>query len=183
MTLTIPRRFLVLLAIALATPSRADDLATKPDGNQAALDAAVKELVPQIEKVRERKFLKPVVARILPRPKQGAEGIQGYYDLKKKTLFLYDDVKSSYWKGVLIHEMVHVLQDQHFGLKKLHDPFISGDEELARAALIEGDATLTMIEVLGRSSPVAKMLSVPLEKSRNLQNAFLYARALVTSMP
>ncbi len=160
----------------LPAPSRAAAPAPKPSGKQAELDASVKELIPQIEKVRGLTFTKPVVARILTREKDSPAGVQGYYDLKKKTLFLYDDVKKSYWKGVLIHEMVHVLQDQHFGLKKLHDPFLSGDEELARAALIEGDATFTMIEVLGKDSFAAKMLSVPLDKSRNLQNAFLYAQ-------
>jgi uncharacterized iron-regulated protein len=177
MTVITARHLLVLLlAVALSPPTRAAAPAVKPDSKQAELDASVKELIPQIEKVRGLKFIKPVVARILSRPKDDSRGIQGYYDLKKKTLFLYDDVKKSYWKGVLIHEMVHVLQDQQFGLKNLHDPFISGDAELARAALIEGDATLTMIEVLGKNSYAAKMLSVRLEKSRNLQNAFLYAQ-------
>ena len=48
---------------------------------------------------------------------------------------------------------------------------------LAKDALIEGDATFTMIEVLKKDQPkVAAMLEVPLEKSRNLQNAFLYAQ-------
>jgi uncharacterized iron-regulated protein len=178
MTLLTPRQFLVLLlALIMATPGQsAAPAVQQPTGKQAELDASVKELIPQIEKVRGLKFIHPVVARILSRQKDGSTGVQGYYDLKKKTLFLYDDVKKNYWKGVLIHEMVHVLQDQHFGLNTLHDPFISGDAELARAALVEGDATLTMIEVLGKNSYAAKMLAVPLDKSRNLQNAFLYAQ-------
>jgi uncharacterized iron-regulated protein len=177
MTLTKQRRILgLLIVLVMAASTRADKPQDKPKSKQAELDASVKQLIPQIEKVRGLKFIKPVVAKILPRPKQGAAGIQGYYDIKKKTLFLYDDVKSNYWKGTLIHEMVHALQDQHFGLEKLHEPFIGSDEELARAALIEGDATLTMIEVLGKDSHAGKMLTMPLEKSRNLQNAFLYAQ-------
>src|SRR5262249_29558831 len=98
-------------------------------------------------------------------------------DTREKRLYLYDDVSGAYERGVLIHEMVHALQDQHFGLEKLHQEAFGSDAELALAALIEGDATYTMIEVLQKEQPkAAAMLSVPLEKSKNLQNAFLYAQ-------
>jgi uncharacterized iron-regulated protein len=73
--------------------------------------------------------------------------------------------------------MVHALQDQHFGLDKLHQATFDSDAELARAALIEGDATFTMIEVLKKDQPrVAAMLDVPLDRATNLRNAFLYAQ-------
>ena len=72
--------------------------------------------------------------------------------------------------------MVHALQDQHFGLAKLHSGY-DGDADLARAALIEGDATFTMIELLKKDQPrVAAMLDSPLEKAKDLQRAFLYAQ-------
>lgn len=70
-----------------------------------------------------------------PRPKDGRPGIQGYYD-SKENAHLYDDVKSSYWKGTLVHEMVHALQDQHFGLRKPHAASFGSDAELALAALV-----------------------------------------------
>ena len=57
------------------------------------------------------------------------------------------------FRGVLIHEMVHALQDQQFGLDKLHDSAEEDDSALAKTALIEGDATYTMIEVLKKSQP------------------------------
>lgn len=46
--------------------------------------------------------------------------------------------------AVLVHELTHALQDQHFDLEKLlgGDPLADG--ETARSALVEGDATLTM---------------------------------------
>src|SRR5262245_13911740 len=141
----------------------------------AELDKQLRALEKEIEKVRELKFLTPVVGRIVPRPKRGAEGIQGYYDTKQKALFLYDDIKGSYYKGTLIHEMVHALQDQYFGLSRQDDAKLDSDAALARAALIEGDATYTMIEVLRKEQPhVAKMLSTSLDKAKNLRNAFLY---------
>ena len=59
--------------------------------------------------------------------------MQGYYSTKEKALFVYDDVAGNYERGVLVHEMVHALQDQHFGLEKLHEA-VEGDSELARAA-------------------------------------------------
>lgn len=142
---------------------------------QAAVEKQLRQLEKDIEQVRELKFKKPVVAQVIPRPKQGAEGIQGYYDPKKKALFLYDDIKDNYARGVLIHEMVHALQDQHFGLAKLHAATFGSDRELALAALIEGDATYTMIELMQKENPhVGKMLATDLSKAKNLQNAFLY---------
>jgi hypothetical protein len=41
---------------------------------------------------------------------------------------------------ILVHEIVHALQDQHFNLAKLHGLTSSSDRGMAIAALIEGDA-------------------------------------------
>ncbi|MFO0842595.1 MAG: ChaN family lipoprotein [Gemmataceae bacterium] len=161
----------LLGAAACALSARADT----PSVQQTEVERQLRQFEKEIEKVRELKFKKPVVAHVIPRPAKGAEGVQGYYDTKKKALFLYDDVKGNYAKGVLVHEMVHALQDQHFGLAKLHSTSFGSDQELALAALIEGDATLTMIELLKKEQPHAeKMLLTDLSKAKNLQNAFLY---------
>ena len=163
----------LLPALLVAHAAFADE----PAGRKAELVKQIRQLEKDIEKVRGLKFLKPVEANVIPRGKDDSPGIQGYYDTKKKALFIYDDIKGNYEKGVLVHEMVHALQDQHFGLGKLHASTFGTDAEMALAALIEGDATLTMIRLLGKEQPhAAKMLSVPLEKSKNLQNAFLYAQ-------
>lgn len=158
---------LVILTLALPAVGRAQDKAKK-------LEATLRQLEKEIAAVRGLAFKKPVAARVIPRPKGGTKGVQGYYSLKDKTLYLYDDIPGNYGRGVLIHEMVHALQDQHFGLKKLHDAS-STDADLARAALIEGDATFTMIEVLKKEQPkVSAMLKASLEKAKNLRNTFLY---------
>ncbi len=150
-------------------------LPTAQPGND--LESRLRLLEKQIAAVRGLKFKTPVAAAVIPRPQDADRGIQGYYSTKEKKLFLYDDIKGSYERGVLIHEMVHALQDQHFGLDKLHATSFGSDADLARAALVEGDATYTMIEVLQKEQPrVAHMLKAPLEKARNLQNAFLYAQ-------
>src|SRR5204863_454603 len=84
------------------------------------LDAKLRQLEKQIAEVRGLAFKKPVEAKIIARPPGTDKGKQGYYDTREKRLYLYDDLSGAYERGVLIHEMVHALQDQHFGLEKLH---------------------------------------------------------------
>ncbi len=165
------------LVVFLLIPSGADGDESQPLSKEE-LEKTLRQLEKEIAAVRGLEFKEPVKAQIIPRPRDGSAGVQGYYSLKEKSLFLYDDVKGNYKKGVLIHEMVHALQDQHFSLKKLHETGRgSGDSDKAMAALIEGDATFTMIELLKKEQPrVAAMLETPLDKSKNLQNAFLYAQ-------
>src|SRR5262245_4878549 len=151
-------------------------------GEQPPLESRLRTLEKEIAAVRGLAFKSPVKAKVISRPKDAGKGIQGYYSIQDKTLYLYDDLSEAYEKGVLIHEMVHALQDQHFDLGKLKARLhiVSKDDtdaERALAALIEGDATFTMIEVLKAAQPnVAKMLDVPLERAKNLDNAFLYAQ-------
>jgi hypothetical protein len=50
--------------------------------------------------------------------------------------------------AVLVHELTHALQDQHFDLQKFLGVEPLSEAATARAALIEGDATLTMVSFL-----------------------------------
>lgn len=151
-------------------------LAADPPANPK-LDTLVREAEKQVAKVRGLEFKMPVKARILPRPDKADKGVNGYYTPRDKMLVVYEDVAENYAGGVLIHELVHALQDQHFGLAGMHDAKLSGDEELARAALIEGDASFTMIEVLKGDQPkISAMLDSPLSKAKNPRNAFLYGQ-------
>ncbi|HJQ83501.1 MAG TPA: hypothetical protein VKA21_05460 [Candidatus Binatia bacterium] len=54
---------------------------------------------------------------------------------------------------VLAHELTHALQDQHWGLRTTPEPLLDGhgDRELARRALLEGDATLAGFEYVARA--------------------------------
>jgi uncharacterized iron-regulated protein len=144
---------------------------------QEKLDELMRQLEKDISSVRGLKYKAPVKGKIIARSKDVERSLQGYYNLKDRTLYVFDDLAGNYQRGVLIHEMVHALQDQHFNLTKLHEKSFDSDAELALAALIEGDATFTMIEVLKKEQPaVARMLDAPLEKSRDLQRAFLYSQ-------
>ncbi len=139
------------------------------------LDETLRQLEKDIAAVRGLEFKTPVVAKVIARANDAPKGVQGYYSTKEKTLYVYENVSGNYERGVLIHEMVHALQDQHFGLAKLHQESFGSDAELALAALIEGDATFTMIEMLKKDQPkVTAMLSTSLESAKNVRNAFLY---------
>jgi uncharacterized iron-regulated protein len=143
----------------------------------AELEGQIRTLSAEIEKARGLKFKQPVKVRVAKREKGERPGVNAYYDIRKKEVVLYDDIKGNYGKGVLIHELVHALQDQHFDLKKLHEATFGSDAELARAALIEGDAMLVTIEMLQKEQPgIGKMLDSSLAKAKNLQNAFLYGQ-------
>ena len=93
----------------------------------------------------------------------------GFYDPRTKRLVIAESVPGvpSVGAGLLgfltgrdlvseflvSHELTHALQDQHFHLPTRPEPLLDGhgDRELARHALLEGDATLAgFAYVLGR---------------------------------
>ena len=66
----------------------------------------------------------------------------GYYDPQQDTFYVADWGDPNLQTDVIVHELTHALQDQHFHI----DDFVSrikgnSDAMLARAALAEGEAT------------------------------------------
>jgi hypothetical protein len=61
---------------------------------------------------------------------------------------------------LVAHELTHALQDQHWGLRTKPEPLLDahGDQELARHALLEGDATLAGFAYLIGGPPDVKMI-------------------------
>jgi len=75
------------------------------------------------------------------------EQVAGFYDPKTKEFYLAAWLPLSDQKRVIAHELVHALQDQHFNLRRFEKwPKGDSDAELAAHALVEGEATLVMIE-------------------------------------
>jgi hypothetical protein len=75
------------------------------------------------------------------------EQVAGFYEPKTKEFFLADWNSIEAQKMVMAHELTHVLQDQHFDLRRFEKwPDGDGDREMAIHALIEGDATALMVE-------------------------------------
>lgn len=67
-----------------------------------------------------------------------AEGVDGFYDEIDDRIVLREQEVGPYLDAVLVHELTHALQDQHFGLFREGPAY---DEEAdAFAALVEGDA-------------------------------------------
>jgi len=73
----------------------------------------------------------------------------GFYEPREKTMFLGGDLRGKELDATLWHELVHALQDQHYGLgKMLAWSDDAGDWQGALHGLAEGDATSAMIDAL-----------------------------------
>lgn len=107
------------------------------------------------------------------------EQVVGYYDAEEKHLVVRDDVMRAFGRGddanaeegselgeariVLVHELVHALQDQHLHLFENLHAERDTDADNAFHALVEGDATLAMIGyALEREQiPLARLTNNP----------------------
>lgn len=81
------------------------------------------------------------------------EQVIGYYDQRDKALFVAGDsaeAPSPFTRIALAHELTHAVTDQHFDLERLDRLRERGkdDEVSAFLALVEGDATLVMLQYL-----------------------------------
>ena len=85
------------------------------------------------------------------------EQVGGYYDPEKKILFIAGWLPVDQQKPVMVHELTHALQDQHFDLAGMMDrdrKSRNDDMVLAHQAFVEGDATAVMLDYL--LSPAGK---------------------------
>jgi hypothetical protein len=88
------------------------------------------------------------------------EQVAGYYDSKTREFHLADWLDLEGQKPVMVHELTHALQDQHFNLRRFEKwPHGDSDAELAAHALIEGDATLAMTIYMAQNPLVALAFS------------------------
>jgi hypothetical protein len=79
-----------------------------------------------------------------------AESVDGFYDSDTKELVVRGTRLTPFVRQVLVHELTHALDDQHFGL----DPDVADDEAaLADDALVEGDATAVEYRYVDSLSP------------------------------
>ena len=84
------------------------------------------------------------------------EQVAGYYDSKTREFYLADWLELEGQKPVMVHELTHALQDQHFNLRRFEKwPHGDSDAELAVHSLIEGDATLSMTVYMAKNPLVA----------------------------
>jgi len=89
------------------------------------------------------------------------EQVAGFYDPDSTMLFVLDDQPEDALESLLVHELVHAIQDQSTDLDAITDPDLGNDRQVAAQAAIEGHATLVMFEFLmglqGRSVDLTEM--------------------------
>jgi hypothetical protein len=80
-----------------------------------------------------------------------AEQVGGYYDQEKKILYIASWLPIEQQRSVLVHELTHALQDQHFDIEKIIDEdraMQNDDRAMAHQALLEGDGVVVMLQDL-----------------------------------
>ena len=85
------------------------------------------------------------------------EQVAGFYDPDSTALFVMEDQPAENLRSVLVHELVHAVQDQAADLDSLTSPARGNDRQVAAQAAIEGHATIVMLEYLAeqvRGEPV-----------------------------
>jgi len=82
------------------------------------------------------------------------EQAAGFYDPRRKTMYIADWVSTDMQGLVLAHELTHALQDQSFDIDRfVHADRNNDDATNARQAVVEGYATAAMMQrILGDTS-------------------------------
>jgi len=80
------------------------------------------------------------------------EQVVGFYEPDSTALFVMDDQPEAALQGLLVHELVHAVQDQWVDLDALTDPKLGNDRATAAQAAIEGHATLVMLEYMAEQA-------------------------------
>ena len=80
------------------------------------------------------------------------EQVAGFYEPDSTALFVMDDQPEALLEGLLVHELVHAVQDQWVDLGALADPKLGSDRATAAQAAIEGHATLVMLEYMAEQA-------------------------------
>lgn len=91
--------------------------------------------------------------------------VAGFYDPERHYLALVErdgeivpstdlpaDAARKAEEAVLVHELTHAIQDQHFHLESFATGQPLDDPDVAKVALIEGDATLVMMDFFAETS-------------------------------
>lgn len=77
------------------------------------------------------------------------EQAAAFYDYRAKKMVLLEDSASGVQQIALVHELAHALADQHVSLERFIDKAGKSDDgALARAAVMEGQATWLMAEYM-----------------------------------
>lgn len=76
------------------------------------------------------------------------EQVAGFYEPDSTALFVMEDQPREVLESLLLHELVHAVQDQTADLDALTSADLGNDRAAAAHAAIEGHATLVMLEFM-----------------------------------
>src|SRR5208337_1387207 len=89
------------------------------------------------------------------------EQAAGFYDPKRKTMFIADWVPPEMQSMTLSHELTHVLQDQNWDLDSyMHGARDDDDATAARQAVVEGHATAAMLQQVAGGADLGQLPSI-----------------------
>ena len=74
------------------------------------------------------------------------------YDYKRRTMFLSDWAPPEAREYAILHELVHAVDDQQFNLRRFVKGARDSEQQLARLAVVEGQASWVMTEWVMRQS-------------------------------
>lgn len=80
------------------------------------------------------------------------EQASALYDIKTKKLYMATWTPEDMQEFALVHELAHALADQHFNLEKYLKRAKGSDGQVARTAVMEGQASWIMTEYVMRES-------------------------------
>lgn len=80
------------------------------------------------------------------------EQVAGFYDPDSTALFVLDDQSAEVLRPIVLHELVHAVQDQSVHLDSLTSPALGNDRRTAAQSAIEGHATLVMLEYMSEQA-------------------------------
>jgi hypothetical protein len=80
------------------------------------------------------------------------EQVVGYYDPRSATLYVLREADLASLRPVVIHELVHALQDQHTSLDSIVAQRRGNDRRAAAHAALEGHAMLVMFAALAEEA-------------------------------
>jgi len=111
-----------------------------------------------------------------------SDRLLGLYTPTTKTLYVMDRIPPPLREEIIAHELLHVLQDQRGVFQGKRNTF---DAEMARQAVLEGDATAIMLEhqlhAQGRS--FLELANVPQRVERFLDDVIEYNQIRVSPVP
>ena len=76
------------------------------------------------------------------------EQVAGFYDPDSTALFVMEGQPENMTRTILVHELVHAIQDQTTSLDSITAKERGGDAQTAAQSAIEGHATLVMLEFM-----------------------------------